>query len=87
MNVLRSCKDESKINNWPQLMKKFNLQKAAYFTLHTLLQFYEDSNLKKLLDGFDIDDKSFLDEIKIEGQNRTEKRIESFSESAFNLKG
>lgn len=86
INTIRSCKDENLINEWPELMIKLNLQKAAYYTLHTLLQFYNDSVTQTLKEKLEPSDISFLYEVKIEGENKIVKRTESFVETAFDLK-
>jgi hypothetical protein len=85
INAIRSCKEEDKITNWPDLMKSLKLEKAAYYTLFVISQFYEDEIVKSMMDRLSPKDDSFLYEIKIEGQNRVEKRSESFVESAFDL--
>jgi hypothetical protein len=85
MNAIRSCPEPSKIESWPELMNKLNLQKAAYYTMYALSQFYEDHRISKLMQGLNVKDTSFVNEIKREGKNEIEIRTKSFFESAIDL--
>ena len=86
MNTIRSCKDKDKIHSWTELMIRLNLQKAAFYTLFVLSQFYEDDIVKMLMDRLNPEDTTFLYEVRIDGESRVEKRTQSFLDSAFDLK-
>lgn len=86
INVLRTCKDRKRLEGWCNLMKELNLQKAGYYTMHMLQQFFNDDVVKLLMNRLEPEDTSFLSEVKIEGENKIVKRTELFIDSAFNLK-
>ena len=63
-------------------MNKLNLQRTTY---NALSQFYEDHRISKLMQGLNVKDTSFVNEIKREGKNEIEIRTKSFFESAIDL--
>ena len=85
MNVIRKYKDVFNIEKWATLVKQLEIDHKCYYTFYMLAQFYpEDELLQKLLKLLEPVDKSYLFEVKIEGQNRIVKRTESFYDAAFN---
>lgn len=83
MNTIRVHRNELKVDEWVPLMKKLNLQIKCYYTFYVLSQFYEDPLVNSIEEALRPEDTSFLEDIKVEGENRTIKRTEKFIESAF----
>lgn len=84
MNVIRKYKDVFNIEKWTTLVKQLGIDHKCYYTFYMLAQFYpEDELLQKLLKLLEPIDKSYLFEVKIEGQNKIMKRTESFYNAAF----
>lgn len=85
MNVIRKYKDDFNIEKWTTLVKELGIDHKCYYAFYMLAQFYpEDELLKELLKLLEPVDKSYLFEVKIEGQNKVVKRTESFYDVAFN---
>lgn len=85
INLIRSNKSEEKMKMWPELMIKLNLQKAGYYTMHVLSQFYNDKTIEYFKTELKPEDISYITEITVEGANKVELRKELFYEKAFNL--
>lgn len=85
INVIRKYKDIFNIEKWATLVNQLGIDHKCYYTFYMLAQFYpEDELLQKLLKLLEPVDKSYLFEVKIEGQNKIVKRTESFYDAAFN---
>lgn len=85
MNVIRKYKDDFNIEKWTTLVKELGIDHKCYYAFYMLAQFYpEDELLKELLKLLEPVDKSYLFEVKIEGQNKVVKRTESFYDATFN---
>ena len=84
MNVVRKNKNIFDVRKWTDLMKKLNIGHKCYYTFYMLLQFYPNENfIKRILRMLEPDDKSFLFEVIVEGENKIKKRREPFIVSAF----
>lgn len=85
MNLIRKNKDNFDIYEWTCLMKKLSIDHKCYYTFYMLSQFYpQEELLQKLMLLLEPSDKSYLFEVKIEGENRIVKRNESFYDATFN---
>ncbi|KYH33970.1 hypothetical protein CLTEP_21070 [Clostridium tepidiprofundi DSM 19306] len=69
-----------------EIGKKYNIEKAVYFTLYYMKVFYKDNTCSELLNQFSFDETAFLNEIEVVGQDKKVIREESFYERTFNLK-
>lgn len=65
--------------------KKLKIDKHVYFTFYYLSQFYQDIQMKKCIDMIEIEDTSFLKQIKVEGTDKYQIREEDFINKAFDL--
>ena len=85
MNVIRKNKAVFDVYKWSELVRKLGIHHKCYYTFFMLSQFYpEDSLIANLVNILEPDDKSFLYEVIVEGENRVVHRTESFYDSAFN---
>ena len=73
------------LDSWSDLVKEFNVQKAAYYTLYVLNEFYEDEKVKELMNKLKVEDESYIFDVVVEGKNITMKREKTFVEDAFDL--
>lgn len=69
-----------------EVSKKFNLEKAVYFTLYYINQFYGDKICEKLISLLKVSDPEFINRIVVEGRERVLEREISFYDKAFDLK-
>ncbi|WP_135548512.1 nucleotidyltransferase family protein [Paenibacillus cymbidii] len=84
-NTVRLAKDEEHLFQWISLMKQLSLDKACYYTLHYIAQFYPQLLSLQMLATVRPDDTAYLDEIAIAGEDRIVKRQSAFIDTAFNL--
>lgn len=84
-NAFKLCEEKNLLDSWSDLVKEFNVQKAAYYTLYVLNEFYEDEKVKELMNKLKVEDESYIFDVVVEGKNITMKREKTFVEDAFDL--
>ncbi|WP_419871389.1 nucleotidyltransferase family protein [Candidatus Pristimantibacillus sp. PTI5] len=84
-NTLRLNQSEERLAQWITLMKKLKLEKACYYTLHHVDQFYPQIISDQILQDAKPIDTAYLNEIAVSGEERTVTRQTSFRDEAFNL--
>jgi hypothetical protein len=85
INTIRLAEDESQIMRWVSLMKELKLEKACYYTLHHIMEFYKGIVSDAVLEQLKPNDLTYLDEIEISGSDDVQRRTKSFMNSAFDL--
>ncbi len=84
-NTLRFVQDEQRLMDWAGKLKEWKLDKASYYTLYYIEQFYPNVVPEKLMSALRPEDIGYLDEIAISGHNNIIKRQVAFRDDAFNL--
>lgn len=83
-NTIRSYTVEQ-MSKWPEIVKKFQLEKQCYFTLYHLNKFYPKKLYEDLMSQIKINDQDFLNKIFIVGKNTTADRNSDFADQAFDM--
>ncbi len=84
VNCIKAHEDEFDVKEWCELVEKFELEQKCYYTFATLSSFYSDKIIEDVVRKLKPKDISFMDEIFVEGENRTELRDVDFYNVAFN---
>lgn len=62
---------EFDVKKWCEKAQKYHLEKKCYYTMKVLNDFYGDSRYEECISRLESEDMSFMDEIYVEGENRT----------------
>lgn len=84
VNTYRYLRDED-IIECIKVAKKLNLNKHIYFTFYYLYEFYHDPKIKELVEMIELEDTTFLKQIKVEGTDKYQIREEEFIKKTFDL--
>lgn len=85
MNTYRAM-NQDEINECIELSRQFGLKKAFYFTFYYMNIFYPEPAFENIMNGYVIEEKDFLDKIKVEGKGIEVNREETFYDKAFTIK-
>lgn len=84
-NTIRKFTDEELVN-WTGTVKRFELEKKCYLTLHYLNLFYNNERYEKIMRLIEPSDISYINRITGQGGKNIAVREKDFYEDTFNMK-
>jgi hypothetical protein len=86
INTIRQYRNHPDFQQWVSTIRELQLEKAAYYTLYHVMQFYPNLLSKEFVDQLKPDNIEYLYEIAVSGSTQIEKRNVSFVDTAFQWK-